>query len=576
LKPPPARSWLGHLGAALLFIGLACWQMGPVLWQLQTEAIGHPGNDVWNHIWGYAFVAESLAHGKLPIYTDLLAWPQGGSLWFIDTFNAVLTLPIQWVAGPIAAYNLSYLLNFALAGLGCYLLALSVSGSRAGALLAGIAFQTAPHMLGQAYNGISETLAIGWLPLALLGARWAVQQPSRKRGLIAGLMLGLCGVANWYYGLFAGMAIIGLMVREAYRHWWRRARPSPELLWMLLCMGAATLLIAGPPFMAFRSTMSAADAIVTRDPSFVWSTLVLHNMTDVVSLFRPGKFYSPDLKVRFGEDLIVVVYLGHALIWPALAVLMTHLRGRATSWAWLAAGFLVLTLGPFLFVGGSYVEILGGWLPLPFLGLHEAIPMFSRISHAYRFVMGTTLALCVLLALMVRAVRIQGGPVWAVVAVLTVLRVGESFYGSSAVFPLAHSSLQIPSVMADLQDGAVLDLPVAVPVLNRGQYSIGQLVHGQPIPYGLNDPIPPPIAANHFLSFLVEMEWSRAHSFPSSLPWLDLELGRQAAIDDGLKWIVLHEELYPEASFNRVSRFLDMVATPTHHTEGVRIYRLEP
>jgi hypothetical protein len=130
--------------------------------------------------------------------------------------------------------------------------------------------------------------------------------------------------------------------------------------------------------------------------------------------------------------------------------------------------------------------------------------------------------------------------------------------------------------MALLKDGAVFDLPIGVPVLARSRYGMGQLVHLQPVPYGLNDPIPRYIEVNHFTRFLVELELSTIHTLPPSLPWLDLELGRQAAVADGLRWIVLHEAAYPEHTFIQVSRFLDLVATPVVHQQGRRIYRLDP
>jgi hypothetical protein len=576
LSPAPRRAWLADAAAIAVFVALACFQIAPVLDAFSTRALGHPGNDVWNHIWGFGYVAGALEQGRLPVHTDLLIWPTGGSLWFIDTLGAVLTLPINWAAGPVAAYNASYLLNFILAGTGAYLLALSVSGTRTGALLAGVAFQTTPHLLGQAYNGITETLAVGWLPLALLAMRWAARGPSIRRGAAAGLMLSLCALANWYYGLFAGMALIGLLVRGGWRALRKSEKPPPEVWWALATAVLVGGIVVAPPFLAFRQTMAAADAVVTRDPAFVWATLVLHNMTDALTLVHPGKYYSPDLKAQFGEDLIVVIYLGHALLWPALAVLLTRLRSRATSWAWLALGFLVLTLGPFLFVGGDYVEVMGGWMPLPFLGLHYLVPMFSRISHAYRFVIGISLALAVMIALTVRYLRIRGWSAWVVVLLLGGLRIGEALYGSAAIFPLPTVDARVPAVTTTLEGGAVLDLPIGVPVLARSRYSLDQLVHNQPVPYGLNDPVPKHIAANHFTRFLVELEWSNVHTLPTSLPWVDLELGRQAAIGDGLRWIVLHEERFPAPIFARMSQFLDVVATPVHHTEGRRIYRLDP
>ena len=60
-----------------------------------------------------------------------------------------------------------------------------------------------PHLMGQAYNGISETLMVGFLPLALLAMR-ALHSPSRRTAVIAGATW-TAALANWYYGLFAGL-----------------------------------------------------------------------------------------------------------------------------------------------------------------------------------------------------------------------------------------------------------------------------------------------------------------------------------------------------------------------------------
>lgn len=549
------------------------WFMQPVLGQPSTLAIGHPNNDVWNHVWGYGFVAQSLAQGEWPMHTDLLNWPHGGTLWFIDLVGALITLPINWASGPVAAYNASMLIQWVLAGAGMYALAWRVTGSAAGAWAAGIAYQTMPHLMGQAYNGISETLMAGFLPLALLGLREMFHGPSRKTAIWAGVAVGATALANWYYGLFAGIALVGLLTRALWRN---GGRINRSMLPIGIIFGATLTLIVAPAFVAFRESMAATDAVVTRDPQFVWATLVLHNMTDVVSFFRPGKHYSPDLKEMFGEDLLVIVYLGHALLWPALLGLRSDLRSRMKSWVWLGLGFFILALGPFLFIAGDYVAAFGGWIPLPFLALFEWTPMFSRISHAYRFTVGVSLALCMLLAWSIRSFRNGRVPVWVIATVLVAFRIGESTLASPAPFPLPASNASIPAAVSQLEGGAVLDLPVGRPVLARSQYSLAQLSHGQPSPYGLNDPLPQSLRANRFLRFLVEMEYSTTATLPAQLPWFDLEVGRQAAIADGLRWIVMHEASYPTGQFGRTARFLDITTTPVHQGDGVRIYRVDP
>ncbi len=551
----------------------------PVLGDPTTRAIGHPANDVWNHVWGYWWVFESLLQGRPPMHTDLLAWPEGGSLWFIDTFGALLTAPVQALWGPVAAYNGAVAFQIWLCGVGTYALAWRATGSWPGALVAGLAFMTAPHLLGQAYNGISETTAAGWMALALAAVLWALESPSARRGAAAGALLGLAGVANWYYGLFGALFAAMLVA-----HWgWRRrdvlrAEPGRVAATGLVGAVAMAAVVLGP-FLLFQSSMRAEDALVTRKPEFVWMTLILHNMTDLVSLLRPGHHYSPDLKEKFDEDLIVVVYLGHALIWPALAsvALSTpRMRSRLIPWLVGAALFTVLSLGPYLFVGGQYVAWGRYWVGLPFLFLFDHVPGFSSVSHAYRFVVGATLALCLLLAYTVRGLQRTRPHAWALIGLLAALRVVESMALSPAVMPVPATLVETHPVYAELDEGAVLDLPVGVPVLARARYSAAQLVHGQPIPYSLNDPTPPFVYRNRLGQYLIELERSRVAFAPLELPALDLVLGREQLVAEGLRWIVLHREELPPEQFAKIADFLDLVATPVFEDDQLRLYRLDP
>jgi hypothetical protein len=247
-----------------------------------------------------------------------------------------------------------------------------------------------------------------------------------------------------------------------------------------------------------------------------------------------------------------------------------------TSWVLFGLGTFTLTLGPFLFIAGDYVQAFGGWIPLPFLALFKWTPMFSRISHAYRFSVAVTLALCILLAWSIRSMQRTRVPVFLIALLISVARIGESVLASPAPFPLPVSEASVPDVIASLDGGAVLDLPVGRPVLARSEYSLGQLAHGQPSPYGLNDPLPMSLRTNRFLRFLVEMEYSTTATLPAQLPWFDLTIARKAVIADGLLWIVLHKDKYPESQFARTARFLDITATPVHDEDGLRIYRLDP
>jgi hypothetical protein len=563
--------------AALLFVGLAVVIMAPTLPDPTSLAIGHPRADTWNHLWGYAWVGRGVLAGELPHHTSLLAWPAGGALWFIDTFGAVLTAPLVAFAGPVAAYNAYCLFSLALAGVATWALAWRETRSVPAALAAGLVFESAPHLLAQLHNGISESLAVGWMVLAVLATRVALNRPGPGPGLLAGVALAVSTVANWYYGVFALLAFGGFWVGAVVA----RRGSFRDLALTAATAAAGLLTLAGPVLFLFSRTMSAPDALVTRDPDFVWMTLVHHNMTDLVTFFRPGRYYSPDLRALWDEDLIVVVYLGWAVLLPAVAVLGTGQRRRASPWLGLALGFFLLTLGPFLYVGGRYLEVGDGWIPLPFLALYKGVPMFSRVSHAYRFTLGVALGLALAAAWLIGAVEQRRGVRWALALALGLggARIAESFWASPAVFPLPVTDTTLPGIYAALgpdDGGALLDLPVSLQVLDRGRFTAYQIAHGRPIPYALNDPSPPFLYRNRFTRYLLELERSRVALLPPDGPAFEVLLGREEARLAGLRWIVVHTAEYPPTQLPKILAYLDDLATLVAERDGARLYRLDP
>ncbi len=534
----------------------------PVLGAPGGAALGHPMVDTYNHLWGFWQVGVSLAGLSSPLHTALMRWPDGGSLWFIDLFNALWTLPIQWIFGPVAAYNLALVANLTLAGVAAWALARRVTGDGAAAAFAGAAYEACPHVLGQLYDGISESVSTGWLPLVLLAALRFRERPGPRRGLVAGAMLGLCAISNWYYGLFAGLIIAGLVIDALIPAGWRRWAVRRRLGWPALSAAALVL----PALAAFRSTLNAGDALVLRDPEFVGRTLIGHNMVDIVSFFRPGDHHSPDLLTLFDEQMIVVVYLGWSLLLPALWV-VRHDR-RARPWAAGALMAFVLSLGAYLYLGGSYLEIPGlGWLALPFLFLFEQLPLFSPISHAFRFVVVVQLCLAVMGALAVSALGRRFGGTGAIAVALSGAFLVEVLAFSPARFPLPTAPVAVPAAYdAIAGEGAVLDLPVSIQVLARSRYNLFQLDHGRPIPYGLNDPTPPALYNNPLTRRVIALERSSVDRLAAGLPPLELALGRRALVRQGFSAIVVHLPLYPPEMRDRVLELLTLALG-----EGARV-----
>ena len=289
--PVHPRRWLDPLLAALVSTALAVGITWPRVLHPVSLVVGHPGNDNWNHIWGYWWVGEALSDGYWPGYTRLLSFPRGGTLYFIDTIQAVASWPIQLLFGPAAAYNLVVVAGFALSGLAAWLLARRVTGDSVAAGAALIIYEASPHVLGQAYNGISETVCAGWLPLTLWCLLRLLDRSTWSRSLALRLTAAACMLTSWYYGLFAALAggalVVWYMARQPYVVWWRRALPR-----VLASAVVAGVLIA-PPLGAFQASLEATDALVTRDPDFVQSSLLNHNITDIVAFFHATRTRSP-------------------------------------------------------------------------------------------------------------------------------------------------------------------------------------------------------------------------------------------------------------------------------------------
>ncbi len=532
-----------------------------------STMLGHAGNDVWNHVWGFWWVAEELSTGRIPLRTDLMSFPENRRLFFIDSFGAVMTLPIQWLFGPVAAYNGAVFAAFWTAGLGAWALCRHTLQSLVSdpedrdrlALFAAVAYTFSPHLIGQGYNGISETLNAAGLPFATLAALRLYERPSLGRGLAAGGVGAVCLLANWYYGLFAVLAAALLLGAAALGtreriHW--RALVVPATLGALV----AAILI-GPVLSAFAWTLDGADAIVSRDPEFVWRQLVSHNVTDAISVFRPGKVYSPDLKALHGEDLVIVVYAGWVLLATATLGLLRLRRWRDRGpWVAWTLFFGIMMLGPYLFWDGDHVMVDHRKLPLPFLFLFDVVPLFARISHPFRFVVAVQLGLAMLgaagLTLLPRRWR----------AVPALLLTVECLLLSPAPWPVPVATAALPASNQVLRDdpspGAVLDLPATVPNLERAVYLYWQTGHGRPSPYTLNEPMPAVLARSHLLKLLLIGESGRVDRLPPMLPELDLIIAGRSLARLGFRFVVLHERLYPPGRLETALTLLRVALGP--------------
>lgn len=488
MSPAPFRAEVqtlllraGVYGLGMLFL---VW---PLPLSFSTRLLGHPEVDVWNHVWGFWWVGQTLLErGVFPVQTDLLVYPQGGRLYFIDPLNAILSAPLQPWLGLAAAYNLVLCFELWLAGMGGHAVARAAGASERSAYLAGCLLLFSPFLRCETHNGITEVLNLGWLALALAAMLRAFQRAQLGWSLLAGALSGLAFVACWYYGLAIGMAGAGLLLWallfERPNGWgWGRA------LLRLGAAGGAAALVAAPFLRAFLWTLQGQDAIIQRMPDTT-GFLLRHNATDLLSFFMPGDYFKPDHWQEYGERFLHTTYLGWTALLLAGGAFGKKRSPLALRLGMMGLAFAVLALGPYLFVGGDFLVVQRHRFALPFATLFHGLGLMS-ITHPARLVASTLLCLGALAALgwdrLEPRLGRLGPLLW--VGVLGTLMLELLLLGPgpwplpSASARYAQSSLRLKQERAE---GAVLDLPARhYNTMLPCRYLYEQTLHERPVPY---------------------------------------------------------------------------------------------
>ncbi len=500
--------WMRRLGIWLCFAVLLT---APVSFQPASLLLGDPAIDVWNHAWGYWFVADSLAQARLPFETPLVGGPEGGVLYFIDTPGALVMLPVTWLFGPAVAYNLALIGRIALAGLAAQMLAEELVGEQGlHGWLAGVAYASTPFLLCELANGISEVCATQWLALTLWAAARALRTGQTRDWVLLGLLQGITSVTTFYYGLTSALVLVLLVgswwVARAVREGSIPLRP----LWQGTLAAAVGLVLVVPHWLVFRASLSSGRALIRRSLELN-ARLVEHNAVDPRVYVTPGDFQSVDLMAIYGEPFVHTGYLRWTVI--ALAVIAAWRSPRLRAWLALGVASLVLGLGPFLWWGGEWFEVGGRVLSLPFDWLRRLLPQVA-ITHPLRLSLAAQALFAALAgagaAALVTRVG-EGRSRQALGVAFGLLIVGEGLFGSAAQWPLPGSDATIPEVYATAPEGMVLDLPAEVGTgMETSRYFWYQTAHGRPIPYT------PDVRMGSARDPLVFRSFSRPATDPSS------------------------------------------------------------
>ena len=345
----------------LLYVLLAMIFLLPGSLHVGRALLGYPG-DSFQHAWFLWHFARAVSHGHNPYFTDLIFYPNRVNLaWStLDPLASVLALPFSLTAGPIIAYNVSLILQLALAAFFAYLLCLRICGNTIAAVIGGICFGFSPWMMGEALGHLSLATAFP-IPLYFLALDTVLRRADGawRDGIAPGVSLFVTALAHYNYTVFCILlSIVILGVDLAIE-----GRPLAKNVWKPLAAGASTFVILFLPLF-----LSMWDVSGERPRARGFEMIETHS-ADLLGLFVPSwkhvlfgstaRHWNMGL---FSAGYEGIVYLGPAiLILAGIGLWTSRLRDRRWTIRLSIAAviFWALSLGPHLRIWGSETRVPG-------------------------------------------------------------------------------------------------------------------------------------------------------------------------------------------------------------------------
>ncbi len=389
-----------HVLALLLMAMLAIFMSYPVIFRIQDSIAGQ-GGDPWQAMWRFEykgsggiqeFIQDFSGSGDARL-TNVSVWP-----W----------MPLHYMFGEPAAYNLMWLITTVLSGYAMALFVKILTNQKsifvAAPLLAGIAYMLLPYRSAHAL-GHFGAMQLQWIPFICAAILVYIRKPNVWKIVLVGVLFSVQAWTEHHYALWLGIfAVIAMVV---YRHTnplqlplrkgERTTQYSPpyeggvrggSLLVLLLILILGVII----PYIPTIKLATHSSALVFGDDQ------TIRFSADLFSYITPspqhpiwGNFFDSLFGTYFtGNNAESVQYLGISII---IAVLFFHRHipiRQKRLWIWTIVIFGLISLGPVLHVFGKETGI-----PLPYVLLAN-LPIFSAIRVVARAGVMIGFSICVL------------------------------------------------------------------------------------------------------------------------------------------------------------------------------------
>ena len=429
------------------------------------------GYDLCVSLWDMKWVERVLFEGESLLQTDYLFYPEGVSLAYHSTSwsSALFALPFRALVGPVAGYNLFFLLQTAGSGVAMFLLVRRLVGRADAAFLAGFVFAFSPYRLTQA-SAHPNLGSLMFMPLLLFCFDLALETKHRKWALWTGACLAALLLTGIHIFI---MSCSGLLALWLFRVGFGALKEEGFIkisLW-----GAGACIVFCAPFL-FQYLGAS-----TEDFGTALAITGSKGQTDLMSFVTPSSHHSffgervKPLYQNFRQSFFWHAYIGFVpMILGFVGIWTSFRKRRCLPYSVLLVLYFLLALGGALQVGGKLYH----W-PMPF-NLVSWFPAVQAIRSADRFNLMICLVLPVVLALGYTKIFPRVKPI-ALAGVMLLV----AFEYLQIPYMTMDAALASPraALLEEEQQGILLEVPLSRQHAKRPMYA--QTVHNRKLISGM-------------------------------------------------------------------------------------------
>lgn len=536
------------------------------------------GGDPLLQIWVARWVQHALVTDPRHLYDANIFHPYANTLAYSDSNvpAALLSAPVYILTGnAVLAVNLLVLGTFVLAAGGVYALAVALTGNRAVAFVAGLAYAFLPYRYAHIYH--LNQLGHAWTPWVLAALVLLVRRQRPAWAVAFGMLFAVQVVTSFYVAFqlvfVVGIALVAALVAAPQARSWR-------FVAQLALAGAVAAVIVLPlalPYLRVRDELGLERTVREAERYRA-------SPTSYLRVTGENRFWER-LPGRGGSEDILFPG-GVALAGAALGLLAWRRRPALTAAAVATAlvGF-VISLGP------TWQPTAAGGTPLPYRFLYDHFPLFKAMRVPARFGVLFDFAVVILAAsgfawvwgLLAERVRPElarliGIGATAALALLALVELRAVPFPLVEVDRSATAAAPYRWLAEQPDDGAVMEFPVIE--LGEGERPVTlamfwSTLHWKPLVQGYSGFAPPSleIIQNTFIGDMKRPNGTVAETI--SFATKD-NIGIMQ--DLGVRYIVLHQFSYKREDWPVVIRYLEETGVVERVGEfgETTIYRLQP